>query len=256
MPFVVWSSDWRLVFGVSQPAGPGESKGSLWQVPVKPGTGEAAGRPGQLTPWNDSEPIELTVTRDGKRLSFLEKNNWEDVYLAGLGRDGASIKPPRRLTLDNRGVWSLDSWTPDSQAVIFSSARNGRAEVFRRGLSESIDEVIVRGPESYRWARVTADGSWMLYVGWTPTAAGDRPSLDRLMRRPLAGGPPGTVLEEPEGASVVHDPGLYVWDYKCPQKPYVLCVLGEEKGNDLDFYSLDPVQGKGSTLAGSKFGAG
>jgi hypothetical protein len=56
------------------------------------------------------------------------------------------------------------------------------------------------------------------------------------------------MLEEPEGASVVHDPGLYVWDYRCPPKPGVPCILGEKKGNDLDFYALDPVQGKGKHL--------
>ena len=68
------------------------------------------------------------------------------------------------------------------------------------------------------------------------------------MRRPFAGGSPDKVLEEPEGAAVVHDPGLYVWDYRCPAKPGVPCVLGEKKGNDLDFYALDPVQGKGKHL--------
>jgi len=47
------------------------------------------------------------------------------------------------------GGAGVDSWTPDSQAILFTSSRNGRAEVFRKGLNENIDEALVRGPESY-----------------------------------------------------------------------------------------------------------
>jgi len=249
-PCMAWSPDWRLVFGASQAAepAPAQPKYSLWQVRVKPSTGEAAARPEQLTPWSDFDPVELTISQDGKRLSFVEMNNWNDVYLAKLGAGGASISSPRRFTLDNRGILTLDSWTPDSQAIIFSSSRNGRAELFRKGLKENIDEVIVHGPESYRSARLTADGSWMLYVGWTPAPLGAPAALDRLMRRPVAGGPPDRVLEEPAGASILLEHQLYVWDYRCPLKPGVPCVLGEKKRNKLFFYSLDPVQGKGKQL--------
>ena len=56
------------------------------------------------------------------------------------------------------------------------------------------------------------------------------------------------MLEEPAGASVLRDPGLYVWDDTCPLRPRIPCVLGEKKGNKLFFYSLDPVQGKGKQL--------
>ena len=249
-PCMVWSPDWRLVFGASQAAEPpsAETNGSLWQVRVSPSTGQAAGKPEQLTPWSDFDPVDLTITRDGKRLSYLERNTWDDAYLAELGAGGTSVKSPLRFTLDNRGILTLDSWTPDSQAILFSSSRNGRAELFRKGLNQNLDEAIVRGPESYRWARLTADGSWMLYVGWTAAAPGAPPTPDRLMRRPVAGGPPDRVLEEPAGASVLLDHGLYVWDYKCPLKPGVPCLLGEKKGNKLFFYSLDPVQGKGKQL--------
>jgi hypothetical protein len=99
-PCMAWSPDWRLVFAASQAAEPPspETRGSLWQVLVKPSTGEAAGGPEQITPWSDFEPTDLTITRDGKRLSLLERRVWNDVYLAELGPGGASMKPPRRLT--------------------------------------------------------------------------------------------------------------------------------------------------------------
>ena len=134
-PCMVWSPDWRLVFTASQtPESPfAQTKYSLWQVQAEPRTGEAAGRPGQLTPWSDYYPTDLTITRDGKRLSLLKWLPWDDVYLAELSPGGpGSTKPPRRFTLDNRGILTLDSWTPDSQAILFSSSRNGEC----RGLQE------------------------------------------------------------------------------------------------------------------------
>jgi Tol biopolymer transport system component len=137
----------------------------------------------------------------------------------------------------------------------FTSSRDGRAEVFRKGLNENIDEALVRGPESYRCARLTADGFSMLYVEWTPTAPGAPPTPDHIMRRPVAGGSPEMVLQEPGGDAAItpqqNGPDaqtMYVWDYKCPLRPGSPCVLGEKNGNDLDFYSLDPVRGKGKQL--------
>jgi eukaryotic-like serine/threonine-protein kinase len=247
---MVWSPDWRLLFAASRaPESPfAQTKYSLWQVRAEPSTGQAAGRPGQLTPWSDYYPTDLTITRDGQGLSLLKRRDWGDVYLAELGPGGASMKPPRRLTLDNRGILTLDAWTPDSQAILFSSSRNGRAEVFRKGLNENIDEVIVRGPEGYRAARLTADGSWMLYIEWTPTVLGVPPTPDRITRRPIAGGSPERVLQEPGGAAALLDGRLFVWDYVCPLRTGSTCVLGEKNGNDLDLYSLDPVRGKGKQL--------
>jgi hypothetical protein len=68
------------------------------------------------------------------------------------------------------------------------------------------------------------------------------------MRRPVAGGSPDLVLQEPGGSPALLDYRFYVWDYKCPLRPGSPCVLGEKNGNDLDFYSLDPVRGKGKQL--------
>ena len=249
---VAWSPDWRLVFAAGQAAEvpSAQAKYSLWQVGVQPGTAEAAGRPEQLTPWSDFGLKFLAITQDGKRLSLLKQRSWDDVYLAEFSPGGTSIKPPQRLSLDNRGIDGLDSWTRDSQAILFSSSRNGRAEVFRKGLNENIEEAILRGPEGYRDARLTADGAWMLYVEGAPITRGAPSTADRIMRRPVAGGSPEIVLQEPGGDTQgIGDPqGTYVWEYKCPLRPGPPCVLGEKNGNDLNFYSLDPVRGKGKQL--------
>jgi hypothetical protein len=121
-----------LVFSVRQAAGdplswwPHKGNFSLWSVAIAATTGEAAGKAVQLTSWSESLPVSVTVTSDGKRLSFLKERIWHDVYLGDLGRDGSSMKPPRRFTLDNRGSY-LDEWTRDSKAILFSSSRNGKS---------------------------------------------------------------------------------------------------------------------------------
>jgi len=102
---VGWSPDWRLVFFAKHAAdsASGQASHSLWEIPVEPATAEAAGKPELLVQTGDFEPLSVTITADGKRLAFLKMLTWQDVYLAELGSDGASVKSPRRLTLDNRG---------------------------------------------------------------------------------------------------------------------------------------------------------
>ena len=242
-----WSPDWRLLFPTSQAA---ESPSTqeryiLWEVPVEPRTGEAAGKPARLVQWSDIGADHLTITADGKRLSFLKARVWQDVYVAELGRDGASLKPPRRFTLDNRGSYP-NSWTGDSTAIIFSSDRTGKSEVFRQGLNASFAEAIVRGPGDYSDAVLSPDGSWMLFRETTRATLDAPHSLGQLMRRPPAGGSPELVLEEPADVE---------WRYSCPLKPGSSCVLSEQEGNQDVFYSLDPVRGKGDRLGTIEVGA-
>jgi len=234
---LVWSPDWRLVFSATQAAesASNQERYSLWEVPVEPGTGAAAGKPEPLTQWSDVGPVGLAITADGKRLSFLKTHYWQDVYLGELGPDGASVKAPRRFTLDNRGSYPND-WTRDSKAIIFSSDRSGKSEVFRQGLNESVAEAVAQGSGDSYNARLSSDGSWILYVESSRRAPA---SPHRLMRRPAAGGSSEMVLEEPAAAE---------WDYGCPLKPGSQCFLSQKEGKDFVFYSLDPVRGKGEQL--------
>ena len=234
-----WSPDWRLLFSVEVPQSPvAQAKNGLWVVRVDPRKGEAAGKPGMLAQWMDFSPSAVTITADGRRLTFLKEHLWQDVYLGELGPDGASIKTPRRFTLENRGSYA-GSWTPDSQAILFDSSRNGRSQVFRQGLHENVAEAIVQGPESYFGAGVSPDGAWLLYGESAQTEPGALPSPIRLMRRPVGGGSPEMMLEEPAAA----EPSFW-----CPIRPGSSCVLSRREGKDLVFYQLDPVRGKGNQL--------
>jgi hypothetical protein len=101
----------------------------------------------RLEQWADFYPNCLTLTADGKRLVFLKGRLRIDVHVGELGNDGSSLTPPRRLTLDNRGLGSAPgAWSRDSRAILFSSDRNGRFELFRQGLNESLAQRMVELP--------------------------------------------------------------------------------------------------------------
>jgi serine/threonine protein kinase/Tol biopolymer transport system component len=236
---LTWTPDWRLIFSVRLPQSPaGQHQSGLWAVRIEPRKGKAAGKPERLAQWTDFDPVELTVAADGKRLAFDKNRVWDDVYLSDLGPDGASIKAPRRLTLDTRGSYP-QGWSPDSRAILLRSNRIGRWQIFKQGIDENIAQAIVQGPETYDHGMMTADGSWLLYAESAYTAPGAPPGPERLMRRPAGGGSAEMVLEEPAGKQ---------WQYACPLKSGSPCVLGEREGKVEYFYSLDPGRGKGPQL--------
>ncbi len=239
-----WSRDGRLFFPASDRSGTQLTRFgySIWALPVELRTGEAAGQPVRLAQWADFYPNCLTLTADGKRLALLKGRIQLDVYVGELGGDGGSLGPPRRLTLDNRGLGSTpDSWTPDSRAVLFTSDRNGRDEIFRQGPHESLAQAVVQLPgDQPRGALPTPDGAWILYHDRVPSVSQPDSAPQRLMRLPVAGGPPQQVLELPAAAS---------FEYRCPLKSGS-CVLSQKQGRELLFYELDPIRGRASRMLG------
>ncbi|MGC9946000.1 MAG: hypothetical protein ABSF64_06475 [Bryobacteraceae bacterium] len=231
-----WSPDGRLFFPASDRTGTQLTRYgySIWAIPVDVRKGEAAGKPARLAQWADFYPNCLTLTADGKRLAFLKSRIQLDVYVGELGSDGNSLGPPRRLTLDNRGLGSTpDSWTADSRAILFTSDRNGKEEIFRQVPHESLAQAVVQLPgDQPSDALPTPDGAWILYHDHAGSAS------QRLMRLPMAGGSPEQVLALPAAES---------FDYRCPVK-IVACVLSQKQGRELLFYSLDTVRGKGRLL--------
>jgi DNA-binding winged helix-turn-helix (wHTH) protein/Tol biopolymer transport system component len=237
-----WSQDGRLFFPASDRSGTQLTRFgySIWAVPVDVRKGEAVGKPARLAQWSDFYPNCLTLTADGRRLAFLKSRIQLDVYVGELGSDGSSLGPPRRVTLDNRGLGSTpDSWTADSRAILFASDRNGKEEIFRQGPNESLAEAVVQLPGDHPSdALPTPDGSWILYHDHVPSSSQADASSQRLMRLPVAGGSPEQVLELPAASS---------FEYRCPLKAGS-CVLSQKQGRELLFYSLDPVRGKGRLL--------
>ncbi len=240
-----WSPDWRLVFSSYRPGGAGSTDTGfgLWSVPLRPETGEAAGKPKRLVHSNDFQLLNPTLSADGKRLSFLKARGWQDVYLAELTPEGALKSAARRFTLDDRGSYP-NGWTPDSQSIVFSSDRTGTSAIFKQALSETVAEAFVQSPkDDCEKAVFTPDRSWILFRETRHRLGNEDASPARLMRRPAAGGPAETVLQE--------EPADLQWSYECGTRPGSSCVLSElekPKQTTVVFYSLDPLRGKGAKL--------
>jgi Tol biopolymer transport system component len=232
-----WSPDWRIVFSANA-----DVEHSLWEVSTQPGTAEAAGKPGKLAHWSDAASGSPTFTRDGKRLYFLRSKTWTDIYLSKLAADKTKIQPPRRFTLDNRGS-DASGWTFDSQAILFSSDRTARREIFRQGVSEGAAMPLFEPPcQDCERAVVTPDHSWILYRDFEQVGPSNEPAAPvRLMRRRMNGGSPEKVFELP--------PGTWHWSYACGVKPGSSCVISEPEGLEIiALYALDPLHGKGRKL--------
>jgi Tol biopolymer transport system component len=69
----------------------------------------------------------------------------------------------RRMTLDDRQDYPY-SWTPDSKAVFFASDRDGPSHIFKQAIDQTQPELVIGGNDDLWRARLTPDGSALLYV--------------------------------------------------------------------------------------------
>jgi Tol biopolymer transport system component len=226
--------DGRLIYSQPEPP-PNQNDDNLWEIRVHPRTGIPAGKPHRITKWVDSHFWEFSATRDGKRLAFLKGNSQSDVYVGEFEAKGRHLKPPRRLTLDQRQDFP-GGWARDSKAVLFESDRTGSFNIFKQALDQDSAEPLTTGPESKSIPRLSPDGSWILYSVLVPGNKESLSSLQRLMRMPVGGGPSQLVLE-----------ARGIDDYHCAPAPAALCVLGERSadGKQILLTSFDPVGGRG-----------
>jgi Tol biopolymer transport system component len=227
----------------------------LWKVAADPHTAEVAGQPEPLTQWTDFGFANLTVTDDGKILSFVKDRSWSDVYVGELSPDATSMTEPHRFTLDDRGSEQA-VWMRDSRAIFFDSKRNGKREIFRQALDENVAAVVISGSHDVYGVDISPDGKWFLYWesasgasgGGTGSTTASSPRVDaranrRLMHRAVAGGSPEPLFRAPHAAS-----GVGAFYCASNPKAVVPCVLAMQEGKELAFYSLDPVLGQGNRL--------
>ena len=214
----------RVVFAAFDPSQQG-SVVSLFEVP---GSGPDVPRePRRLTSWPETAGVfALAATSDGKRLSYLRASGQTDVLVAEVKDRNLSLGPARRLTLDDRNDVPTD-WTPDGR-VIFTSQRNGTADIFAQRPGEDDAELLVGTPATENQPRTTPDGRWLLFFQTDGKTS-------RVMRLPLAGGPAVEVLQ----------PKAYV-HHRCGRQ--ARCVLVERDGEVDVVYELDALKGRGPEL--------
>ena len=233
---IVWTSAGRLLYSRQEDA-PNQSDANLWSLQVNTQTGRPLTSPARVT--NDREGIQsFSVTGDGRQISILRASEQMDVYLTDVEAHGNRLSPPRRFTLDD---WQdfMPSWTPDSRAVLFGSARDGPAHIFKQYIDQKQPELLVGGEHEVFQPQPTPEGSNVLYIDG-PYVVGPSDKV-RVMRIPLSGGSSQLVLERP---------GLQT--YQCAKLPVTKCVYSRIDSEYSRFFAFDPLSGTDTELLAAR----
>jgi Tol biopolymer transport system component len=223
-PAFWWCPDGRIIY--SRPEPRLRTDANLWELRVNTNTGEPAGKPGKITHWSGTAVGSANAGADGRRLAVLKVNFQHDVYIGQLEANGARIKTPRRLTLDERDD-APGPWMPDSKTEIFSSDRNGNWDIFKQAIDQTSAEPLVTGPDDEFAKGITPDGLWLLY---TVRKQGDASAPERLMRMPISGGSPELLL----------DAGVGINDIACAKRPpSTLCIVTKREQEGMVFSAFD-----------------
>jgi serine/threonine protein kinase len=242
-PPLLWVRDGRMVFGLST-EGTGNNGASPWEVMTDLQTGKPSGKPRKIPNWNGLWFGSASVSRDGSRFIVVKSHFRDDVYIGQLKDSATRLDSPARLTV-SESVDNVSAWTRDSKAILFSSNRTGRIQIFKQPLDQDTAEPLFQGPDDELDAEQSPDGAWILYWSLPHTSEDSPPTSGRLMRLPLSGGSPEQVVEAPPDVTT---------DFHCPSHPLNSCILSRWEQNRLIFEALDPVQGRGKELVRTKLG--
>ncbi len=238
---VEWLPDGRLLYAIAEPP-PSQNSSNFWAVNVNPTTGRSSGAPVKITN-GDDHVNQPSITGDGIKLVFSRYQPQLDVYVAEFFAKGPHLGTPRRLTLDNSDDLPFD-WTFDDSSVLFTSNRTNAGSIFnifQQRIDQSSAEMLVSGPEQKAVARLSADGSEILYLESLSSqdTGGQRRSETqqdsrpvRLMRAPAQGGPSQLVLEAPN-----------IINFQCSRRGTGVCVLSQAEPKDYPFSVFDPMKG-------------
>jgi dipeptidyl aminopeptidase/acylaminoacyl peptidase len=211
---------------------------NLWEQRVNAERGTPEGAPHKLTDWTNLSISGISVTADGKKVALLNGRWQADVYIGDLLAGGTELANVRRLTMDESD--DLPSfWTPDGQAVVFFSDRNGRYQVFRQRLDQHAPELLNSDSEKAAYPRF--GGPWIYYrsvpaggfLSWTQPLA--------IRRVPMNGG---------VSTDVMRGVGIEVG---CASARPEICVLVRLANKILTFYRFDPDRGQGGEIGHLEF---
>jgi len=240
---LAWTVNGRIVFSRAESA-PESPYGNLWSVRVDSRTGTPSGPAHQITHWDQVVPYCLTVSADGKRLSVVKQHIQNAIYVGDLRDGGKAMTAPVRLTVsDSRDT--PGGWTRDSRALLIASDRIGRNQIFRQEVDQQSADSLMESPDDENSPEFTPDGRSILYWATAPSESAAQAPTERLMRLPVAGGPPEQILETKIDPSIAFD---------CPSRGPGSCVLSRWQSGQLVFYALNPSAGQGKALANISFG--
>jgi Tol biopolymer transport system component len=212
----------------------------LCEMRTDPKTGKVLALPHQITQIPDSGQFlgmsSISAAHDGSKIAIIRNSEPQkpNIYIADLppGREVSKLLNIRRLTFMLADDYP-HAWTPENDAVIFESNRNGPYGLFRQKIDEQESEPLVLSKTDNILAQASPDGKWVLY-----REDREQGKKMRFMRLPMKGGTPEPL------------PGTEnVEDVRCGQQPGSRCVLRSTENHQFVFYELDPLRGRGRELA-------
>ncbi len=118
---------------------------------------------------------------DGQRIAFV-RDSGSDTAVIGAGRDGSV-----QSEIDTPAIDLDPEFTRDGRFLIYTSARGGRLDLWRRDLETGADEAVTTGARAARAARALSDGRIVYQEAIGPALA---------LRLRNADGTEGPVLAE------------------------------------------------------------
>jgi Tol biopolymer transport system component/DNA-binding winged helix-turn-helix (wHTH) protein len=228
---VYWLPDGRLIYGMREER-PNQRDSNAWAVPID-ASSNISGDAVRLTR-NPGWISAMGASSDGKHLSLLRDAWGGHVSLARLSPDENHILSTRRLTLEESKDLPT-AWTADSRAIVFSSDRNGRMEVFKQSVDQVQPEGLASSTGNAFLPRLSPDGTEVLYETTAPDAPREADGM--IMAVPVNGGVSRKILTA-SGLS----------NLECTRSPANFCVFDTVDGKRTTFFRLDPAKGATSEL--------
>jgi hypothetical protein len=121
---------------------------------------------------------------------------------------------------------------------LYLSDRDGPIHLFRQHIDQPQPERLVGGDDALAIPRLNPAGTDVLYLVMPKE---ERAQNVRIMRMPLAGGPPQLVLEAPG-----------IWNHQCARFPATLCIFSPTGTTQQSFFSFDPATGASAELVSAR----
>jgi serine/threonine protein kinase len=225
---VAWTRDNRLIYSL-QEHWPNSADSNLWAVPLDPQTGAARGPAQRLTDSRDGRKVFISVSENGKALTYLRMSFYANMYVVKATKKGEINEAPTRIKLDE-GDNVPYTWTPDGESLVFASDRDGVRHLYKQGVHQLTPDLLVGGDEPVRIARISPDRSEILY-DVTPES-GKKGTLTRIFAIQVNGGSPREVLR-----------ANGIRDFQCSRAPANVCIIAQANEEKEQFSTFDPKTG-------------
>ena len=134
---------------------------NIWRVPVS-SDGNPAGLPQQVTT-GSGQDVNLTISRDGKRLAFsILKQNADIWKLPVSPQTGLPTGPPEPVVATTRED-SRAALSPDGQMLAFNSDRTGDMNIWVASMKDGSARQLTRGPGGDFQPNWSPDGHWLAF---------------------------------------------------------------------------------------------